>query len=175
MKYLILKLMLLIVVGSFLASCEKQNGDSPFLTDENLTSCGPNRGCQYLFTEQADLMLPQLNFTSGEYRVFWYSSNLGALSNRLFIKAPMKSEFELNSQDILEGKVIFRQICPSCNMIELKPVGGFVKGRNTTPNKRSDQTKWLLEAKLFLEGVNQPLLKDTLYVKQYFYPNFVYN
>lgn len=158
----------------FINACSKQKEDL-LLTDKNLTSCGTNTSCQYLFTEQADVTIPQLNLSSGEYRVFWHSYNQGPIATQVFIKAPMKAEIQLNDQDILNGKVIFRQICPSCNLINLKPVGGFVKGRNTSPDKRADQTKWLLEAKIYLEAVDQSSIKDTLYIKQYYYPNFIYN
>jgi hypothetical protein len=54
-------------------------------------------------------------------------------------------------------------------------VDGYVKGLNLFREKSADQTKWVIEAKIILQAESEPSVKDTLYVKQYFYPNFIYN
>ncbi len=166
------KLLLMVPVIMVLASCKQTN----VVPDENLTTCPTNGTCSALFTEEADINTQYMSLMTGIYRVFWYNYQVGGLSSKLYVKAPMEgTSFTLGKADILAGQVIFAQSCPSCNLIPLKAVDGYVKGKNMEPGKRSDQTRWLLEGKIILQGVNEPLAKDTLYFKQYFYPNFIYN
>ena len=178
MKHQFFTLALLIGTILLINACKKQKAE-PILVEDNLTSCG-GKNCSYLFYEHKDLDSPRLNYKLGQFRVFEYASasiytpNLQEFT-KVFIKAQvLGTSFTLNQQELL-SKVSFVQSCASCNMIGLKVKGGYAKGINLTPNKPADQTKWLIEAKLFLgvDGVSKAV--DTLYIKQYFYPNFVYN
>lgn len=168
----LLKLLLLVPAIMVLASCKQTNVDP----DDKLTSCPVNSSCNSLFTEQADVSTQNMGLMSGNYRVFWNEVQTGGLTTKIYVKAPMQgNSFSLGKADILAGRVLFIQICPACSLIPLKPVDGYVKGINRDPGKRADQTRWLLEAKLILQGVNEPAIKDTIYFKQDFYPNFIYN
>jgi hypothetical protein len=85
------------------------------------------------------------------------------------------SSFELTKADLSTDRVLFSQSCPACNLIPFKPVDGYVKGINTTPEKPADQARWLLEGKVILQATAAPSIRDTVFVKQYFSPNFVFN
>lgn len=168
----LLKSLLIVPAIMVLSSC-KQNNVVP---DDNLTSCPVNGTCTSLFTEQADVNVQNWTFMNGPYRLFWYDYKTGGLTTKLYIKAPIDgTSFSLGKTDVLAERVVFTQSCVSCNFIPLKAIDGYVKGKNMEPGKRADQTRWLLEGKIILQGVNEPLAKDTLYFKQYFYPNFIYN
>ena len=80
------------------------------------------------------------------------------------------SRFTLNSQDIKNGLEKYSQSCACCLLLGVKPASGYVKGINTTPSNRADETKWLIEAEIVVVSIhnNQPV--DTIWVKQYFYP-----
>lgn len=159
----------------FCLSCDKQK-EKTLVDEKNLTACAENATCQYSFTEQADLATMPLMLRPGAYRVFWASTKQGPITATLWMKAPMSgNQFTLNDQDILAGKVIFNQDCISCNMVYYKAVGGEVKGTNTTPDRRADQARWLLEAKIFLQAVDDPTVKNSINIKQYYGANFVYN
>lgn len=171
----------LLLLGSItmLNSCSKQKGEKaePAIDDKNLTTCITGTGCSFLFTEQADFE-GYNTLKPGTYRVFWSSQQSSGITTSLYVKAPMPGKsFSLTKTDILAGKIQFNRSCATCFMYEapFKPVDGYVKGINTTPNNQSDQTKWLVEAKIFLQAEGSPELKDTVFVKQYFYPNFVIN
>ncbi len=166
----LLKLLLIVPVITVLASC-KQNNIEP-----NIIICPDDVDSQALFTELADVnpetMLPMV----GEQRLFWYEIKSSTVTTKIYIKAPMAgNSFSLNSNDILAGKILYIQNCPNCNLIPLKAIGGYVKGENRYPDKRADQTKWLLEAKIILQGINAATFKDSIYFKREFAPNFVYN
>lgn len=156
-------------------SCKKNNDIK--ISDDNLTACEENATCSYLFTENADLN-ENYSLKEGSYRLFFadYNSLVG-MQRTLIIKAPMRgSNFQMNEKAIKDGAVIYKFVCPTCNTINYKPIGGSVKGINTTPDKPADQTKWLIEASIVLGGdqneSGDQKLKDTVYIKQFFYPNF---
>lgn len=152
----------------FTACNDKNSNPQPDLTNYN--------GCKFLFTESADLVIPGYNFTSGDYRLFWAEIKENVVTQKLYIKAPMQGTgFTLTKADILAGKVIVLDDCPSCNTIAMHPVDGSVKGINTTPGARADKAKWLIEAKIIREPIasGNGSFKDTVYVKQYFGANFV--
>ncbi|MFA6084006.1 hypothetical protein [Mucilaginibacter sp.] len=145
------------------------------IDDKNLTSCRSGAGCEYLFTEQADLKVDN-SFKTGTYRLFWFKEQSPGISTSVYIKAPMQgNSFELTKADLLANRVQFSQLCPACYLISFKPVDGYVKGVNTTPEKPADQARWLLEGKVILQGTADPSIKDTVFVKQYFSPNFIFN
>ena len=169
------KLYLLTPAVMLLAlSCSKQTNIIP--DDGNLTVCPINGECQSLFTEQADVNEQTLALLPGGYRVFWDAYKTGSHSTKIFVKAPMAgTSFHLTAADILAGRVLVIQGCPACLTVAYKPVAGYVKGINREPGKRADQSRWLLEAQIIREAMNHPALKDTIYFKRYFYPNFIYD
>ncbi|WP_207427892.1 hypothetical protein [Pedobacter sp. SYSU D00535] len=75
----------------------------------------------------------------------------------------------------VKTNVNFKTICTVCNTFDLKPLSGSVKGLNTDPQKPADQTKWLLDIHVVLGTVDTEVPVDTILLKQYFYPNFIYN
>jgi len=170
MKTFIYRITLLFAGMALFAACNDKNSNP----QPDLTNC---TGCQFLFTESADLVIPGYNFTSGGYRIFWSEVKKGPVTQKMYIKAPMTGNaFELNKADIEAGKVKVLDNCPSCSMIEMTPVDGTVTGTNTTPGVAADKAKWLIEAKI----IRQPAtitgnFKDTVNVKQYFTANFVIN
>lgn len=170
MKTFIYRITLLFAGMALFTACnDKNNNPGP-----ELTNC---TGCQFLFTESADLVIPGYNFTSGDYRIFWSEVKKGPVTQKMYIKAPMHGNtFELNKADIQAGKVKVLDNCPSCSMIEMMPFEGKVTGINTTPGVAADKAKWLIEAKIIRVPAKEFInLKDTVYVKQYFTANFVIN
>ena len=169
----------LIIAGTlFGTSCSKKNDGEPvvMVDEKNLTGCPLNADCQYLFTERADVNSGPGTFTTGSYRVFWNSTLIEGRSAVLYIKAPMAgNSFSLNQADVTSGKVELSRSCPACYFVASKIVDGYVKGINLTPDKPADQTKWIIEAQIIFDAMYGPSIKDTVSVKQYFYPNFVYN
>ena len=160
-------------------SCAKKRESEAVITidEKNLTACPGNANCQYLFTERADINPGRGNFITGNYRVFWGSTETQGVSTVVYIKAPMTgNSFLLNRSDITGGKIEISRSCPACLFAASKLVDGYVKGINLTPGKPADQTKWILEAQIISESVYAAApIRDTVSVKQYFYPNFVYN
>ena len=158
-------------------SCTKKSDVQKELKidDKNLTPCRSGAGCEYLFTEQADLNADN-GFKTGTYRLFWFKEQSPGISTTVYIKAPMQdNSFELTKADLLADRVQYSQSCPACYLLLLKPVDGYVKGINITPEKPADQTRWLLEGKVILQAIAAPTVRDTIFVKQYFSPNFVFN
>jgi hypothetical protein len=160
-------------------SCSKSSHENPvpLIDENNLTACPVNANCQYLYTEQADINPGPGTLMTGNYRVFWSSVVNQGMSAVLYIKAPMTgNSFILNKADITGGKIEISRSCPACLFVASKVVDGYVRGVNLSPHKPADQTKWILEAQIISEAVYGPSpVRDTLKVKQYFYPNFVYN
>lgn len=158
------------------ASCKKND---LVLKDNPLTACPENSECSFLFTENSDIHLSQL--TQGDYRVFKSVVQTPFFSYKqestLWIKAPMQSnEFLLRPDEIKNGSVRYlNSDILVRNTADLKPIGGFVKGKNLNPGNPADQTKWLIEAELIMATVEHNIPIDTLYLKQYFHPGFVYN
>lgn len=175
MKLRPLQLLIIPIIVLIAASCSKRRDVATIeIDDTNLTACRDGATCQYLFTEQADLSEVNKTFISGTYRLFWYNEQTTYTNSSLYVKAPMQGDhFLLTDNEIRNGKVVLVSTCPLCLEIPFKPAGGYVKGINTKPGSRSDETKWLLEAQIFLQTEGSSPLKDTLYFKQYFYPNFV--
>lgn len=162
----------------FIVSCTKRSDTNadPVIDESNLTSCPLNAKCNTLFTENAavDSVRPFLKV--GVNRVFFSTVETDERSADLFIIVPMKgTSFALTKKDITSGAVKLFESCPACYSIGFQIVDGYVAGVNLSPTKSADQTKWIIEAQLIREAKGQPGLKDTVRVKQYFSPNFVYN
>ena len=174
MKTLSKLLLIVPAVMLSITSCTKQNNIIP--DDNNLTACPVGGKCQSLFTENADLNEQNLAFLTGKYRLFWDEYQIQSHSTKIFVKAPMAgNSFHLKAEDILAGRVLVIQGCTTCLTVAYRPVAGYVKGINREPGKPADQSRWLLEAQIIRQAMNHPELKDTLYFKRYFTPNFVYN
>lgn len=181
---LILGLLVIIIAVS---SCKKGGNDSDVvkINETNLTPCPANTNCQYLFTEHADINIENgQTLKTGNSRVFWSVWQNSDMTTNVYVKAPMDgTSFSLDKEDILNGKVQYFSSCPACYMVAMKNVDGYVKGVNLTPEKSADQSKWIIEAKIIREPISSslqgelptPLYRDTVFVKQYFYPNFIYN
>lgn len=170
MKKTIVQLLMLFAISLINLSCSKEKNPKAAIDEYNLTACPEGTTCQYLFTENADLNEEVSSPKTGPYRLFYSSVKTPAMLVQLYIKAPMQgNDFVLDKAAILSGRVKLVNNCANCLMATQTIVDGFVKGINLTLNKPADRTKWLLEIKVLLSG------GDTIYVKQYFYPNFVYN
>lgn len=138
-----------------------------------LTNC---TGCQFLFTEKADLVTPDYTLKSGEYRVFWSEVKKGPLTQKTYIKAPMgNNAFELGKEDIQAGKIMVLENCTNCNLFAMMPIDGKVTGINTTPGLPADKAKWLIEANIIRVPFGFSNLRDTVHIRQYFTANFVNN
>jgi hypothetical protein len=169
MKKIIHCIALLVCGVSLLTACNDKNANP----QPQLTNC---TGCRFLFTENADLVIPGYNLKSGEYRVFWSEVKKGPLTQKTFIKAPMgNNAFELGKADIQDGKVFVVDDCPSCNMVSMMPVDGKITGINTTPGLPADKASWLIEAAIIRVPYGFSSLRDTIRVKQYFTANFANN
>ena len=174
MKTLSKLLLIVPAVMLSITSCTKQTIIIP--DDNNLTACPVGGTCQSLFTQNADINGQTMASFPGQYRLFWDDYQIGSHSTKIFIKAPMAgTSFHLKAEDILAGRVLVIQGCTTCLTVAYKPVAGYVKGVNRDPGKPADQSRWLLEAQIIRQAMNHPELKDTLYFKRYFTPNFVYN
>ena len=174
MKTLSKLLLIVPAVMLSITSCTKQTIVIP--DDNNLTACPVGGTCQSLFTQNADINEQTMALFTGQYRLFWDDYQIGSHSTKIFIKAPMAgTSFHLKAEDILAGRVLVVQGCTTCLTVAYKPVAGYVKGVNRDPGKPADQSRWLLEAQIIRQAMNHPELKDTLYFKRYFTPNFVYN
>lgn len=177
MKRTLIQLSMLFTIVLISFSCKKKTEQEPRIEidETNLTVCLEKGTCQYLFTEYADVSEQPAIFKSGDYRIFWSEVQSPGITARIYVKAPMHSNtFSLGKADILDGRVKLFTSCPACLTAPFKPVDGYVKGINLTPDRPADQTKWLLEIKI-VSRVEGSANLETLVVKQYFYPNFVYN
>jgi hypothetical protein len=179
MKRTTIKLLLLSTLVLTQSACSKKDNLDKIKIDETgLTSCPENAHCEYLFTESADIEGTMPTFKSGGYRLFWANVDYKGVNSKLYLKAPMQgNKFQLDKSAIVAGNALLFRNCPTCLMTPVMPVtDGYVKGVSLTPEKQADQTKWLLEAKIILKDeIGGTTYRDTVYVKQYFYPNFVYN
>ena len=163
-----LKSLLAITLLFTALSCSKDDGYVDTLTEADLTQCPENSNCQYLYANNADFSGNYGELSNGSYRVFYNEIRTSYRSTLVSLKAPMKGEtFFIDNSAIQKGVVKFDYSCPACNYAapNYKVTGGYSKGKklNTSGNER-----WLVETKLFFaDGTD---FKDTVYVKQYYYP-----
>lgn len=168
-------LLVLVVIGT--VSCKK---DRPvqkqlFIDETSLTDCPTNATCQYLFTENVDLNPNSFGVSQqGRFRLFSAEAKQAQSALSVYVKAPMDGvKFELTKADVLAEGVLLYKSCPGCNTIPFKVIDGYAKGMNMSPEKPSDKTKWLLEIKLVIRYEGSSMADETIFIKQYFYPNFV--
>lgn len=175
MKRNITHLMMLLIVIATGLSCTKRDTTPPEIAieDKDLTACPKDANCQYLFTEHADFNAETFSPKSGNKRLFWADVMATVYGSRIYIIAPMEGTgFLLGKAEVLAGGVQINAGCPTCYMVPYTLVDGYVKGVNLTPGNRADQSKWLLEIKVVLQRGDD---KQTIFVKQHFFPNFVMN
>lgn len=179
MKNATQKLLLAAAVICLSYACTKRDDiqkKEVVIDQANLTSCPEGGDCHYLFSDNTDIALPVRAQKSGSFRLFWSEIQDSYINSALYIKAPMGvNSFSMGREDVLSGRIALSRSCPACYMYAVKPIDGYAKGINLTPDKPGDQTKWLIEARIITEQQTEPFTKDTLYVKQIFSPNFVNN
>lgn len=155
------------------SSCSKDNGTRRDIKidENNLTLCAPDADCQNLIHNNSDIAAT-FDLKAGKYRVFERNVKRSGISSLLYIKVPMNAaSFSMDKNDILNGLLRYNTSCPACGMLPSKVVGGYAKGLNLTASKNAGQMKWIIEAQIIMEIQGQPVFNDTVYVKQYFYPN----
>ncbi len=172
------KFLPILIILFITISCKKT--DEIAISETNLTICDDNSDCTYSFTLPSDIDSTN-KLKQGSFRIFYLTQTFKDYDLRrfLYIKAPSQGDsFQLNNRDIISGgKVILNLYCPACYyQAAYKPIGGLVKGVNLTPKKPANQTKWLLDAQIILGGIPDDKgnyqYKDTVNIKQYFYPDF---
>jgi hypothetical protein len=159
MKPVSIFLVVPLICIQLFTSCKKHS--EPDKNTNDLTSCPVNSDCTHTFSTIPEYALDQ----PSSFRAFTYGQILKESCNietRMMIKAPLtNNQFDYNAQDIVNGAVNYNFICPCCNFILFKPIGGHVEGY------RIDDQKWLIHATVILgPEVNKPM--DTLTVNQYF-------
>lgn len=174
MKNAQITMLALLSVMAFHVSCSKKR-DLPEkieIDDQNLTACPIGSSCNYTYTDRSDMLPDQLVLRAGAYRIFAVSIEKGGINRVAYIKTPMEGKsFSLTKEDILNGMVKTDLICPSCDWSPYKIIDGYVKGVNLSRNTRPNEKRWLIEGKIITQvpGIT-PAVKDSMYVKQYFYP-----
>jgi hypothetical protein len=176
MKNLIYFSLLIIFAG--LNACNKTSGIN--ISETQLTTCDNGANCDYIFTLSSDVDSDFHYVADGNHKVFTYKKNFGSNQTNLFILAPKTgNSFSISNNEIKNGLVKVQFISPLGLSVGFKAVGGEVKGKNLPPEKALDQSKWLIDAKIYLAAdakvKGDQKIKDTLYLKQYFYPNFVFD
>ncbi|MEO5912208.1 MAG: hypothetical protein ABIP95_15060 [Pelobium sp.] len=171
---------MLLGISCAMVACNK--ADEITLSEDQLTTCDSNATCENIFTLSSDVDRNYNYVAEGNYKVFTARKTYTGSQSQtnLFIMAPKNGDsFSLSGNDIKNGRVKLQLICTACNYANFKLIGGEVKGKNLLPEKALDQSKWLIEAKIImatdLQVKGDQKLKDTIYIKQYFYPNFVFD
>jgi hypothetical protein len=156
-----LKSLIFLFVVSLNLSCGK---DKEAVIDTKLTGCPVNSNCTYNFANSADFQEPN-KIVSGNNRVFSYNStttNLCSISTQFYFKTPLNNaDFIISNSEIAAGGAYYTFMCPCCDYISLKPIGGEIKGRMINGKK------WLVNASVILGNV-QSTVVDTIKINQYF-------
>ncbi len=130
---------------------------------ETLTNCLANAVCTYNYYDNVDTY-NQNQLIGGNARVFTYDNkDANKIITQLSFKTSLSNnEFEISSAQIAAGNLVFFSIiCPACNYVLSKPVGGDIKGKKTDP------THWLVNASVVLgNSFNKNL--DTIKIIQYY-------
>lgn len=160
---------LLSILLMFGYACSKSDDGQPDvqIDEKNLTDCPANANCTTIYQDNKEM--DSLGWTkTGSKRLFTASVIYPGVTNKLYISVPMNStSFSLGKADVLKGGLGWITACPACNMIGLKQIDGYAKGRKLSGDNNND--KWILEAKIIRQAIDGSSYKDTLYVKQYFY------
>lgn len=154
----------LFISTVFLISCKKEKLTN--LTPDNLTECPT---CETQFRESSRLEGARVengNAVVFQYKNYWSSDrSTGTPYTGLFFEVREgQSFFDFDENTIASEKAVHITMCPFCNTIPLKPVGGKLKG------KRVDKNRWLVEAAVALAATDGSVF-DTLTFKHYFTRN----
>lgn len=164
----------LLAFMAFNVSCSKKQDlpEQVEINDKDLTACPAGSACNNTYTDRVDMVQDQLRLIAGNYRIFSVSVETAGITRVVYIKAPMEGKsFSLNKEDILNGMAKTDVICPLCNWVPFRIIDGYVKGVNMARSTRPDEKRWLIEAKIITQAQGiTPVTKDSIYVKQYFYP-----
>lgn len=155
------KFLIILFVVSLNLSCSK---DKEVVMDTKLTGCPVNSNCTYSFANSSDFQEPN-TIVPGNNRVFSYNNtttNLCSISTQLYFKTPLSNaDFIISNSQIAAGGAYYTFVCPCCDFISLKPIGGEIKG--TMINGK----KWLVNASVILANM-QSVAIDTIKINQYF-------
>lgn len=156
--------MMLLVIG---LSCTKDDGNIENPDEQGLTPCLEGSYCNYSYADNSKLSDASGQVGKGDFRVF---SSVIQSCRLVYIEAPMKgNDFYIDNTAIQKDVAKVKNNTATCFTPDLKfkVIGGFSKGKKL--KDLSGNEKWLLETKLFftVEDTNH---RDTLYIKQYYYP-----
>ncbi len=150
-----------LVVAVTLGACSK--GEPVDLTADNLTAC---TGCKFHYRVNAQL--EGWNIVDGKSRVFTYdqgSDSEHSMYEIVHIEIPTsRKSFVMKGEEIGNGKVAYLFVCPFCNTVAVKPIGGFIQGQKVADNK------WLVDATVELAAVHSGDPAGSISFKQYFTP-----
>lgn len=163
-KNLCAPILILFINIVLIVSCKKEKLTN--LTPDNLTECPT---CATQFRESARLEEARVEHGNAmvfQYKNYWSSDrSTGAPYTGLFFEVREgQSFFDFDENTIASEKAVHITMCPFCNTIPLKPVGGKLKG------KRVDKNRWLVEAAVALAAPDGSVF-DTLAFKHYFTRN----
>jgi len=165
----------------FCMSCSKnqdvQPEPIPDIDEKNLTECPGGSSCSFWYNDFTTGYNSYFAAPNANYRMFFAQHMItdGQITTTLSIQAPKQDKsFTLSEQNIKDGRVVVQTGCPACYSIPFKLVGGYVKGINLSPRvtRPSGANKWLLEVKIIREMQTSPVTRDSIFVKQYFYPMY---
>lgn len=163
----------ILIIALINFNCKKDNdGEKNQIDANNLTTCPKDFNCTYLYQNNANFGDSFfLNLKKGNYRVFKYSAlavPYDYYAQHIYIRVPMNNvtqSFKVTNEQALSGDVQYATICPSCDFIGVKVVGGSFKGVKTS----SINAIWLLEGKVYLAATApSSSYRDTISIKQYF-------
>jgi hypothetical protein len=162
-RKIILSIMLL-VIG---LSCTKDDGHVENPNEQGLTPCPADSYCEYSYADNSEFSDANDQVGKGNARVF---TSVIQSCRLVYIKTPMEGDdFYIDNTAIQKDVVKVKNNTTTCFAADLKfkVTGGFSKGKKL--KDLLGKEKWLLETELFIavEDINY---KDTLYVKQYYYP-----
>jgi hypothetical protein len=156
--------MMLLVIG---LSCTKDDGYVENPNEQGLTPCPADSYCEYSYADNSEFSDANDQVGKGNARVF---TSVIQSCRLVYIRTPMGgNDFYIDNTAIQKDVVKVKNNTTICFTPDLKfkVTGGFSKGKKL--KDLLGKEKWLLETRLFIavEDINY---KDTLYVKQYYYP-----
>ena len=168
MKNKTIYLIALIAILSFNA-CTKEEIDN-----NEIMICLLEDGIESTYYNNSNLD-SNFKFVKGNNRMFVASKKTSFYEKRYIFIAPSNTNsFKLNINDIKKGLVKNQFICPTCFAITQYAIDGYVKGDNITSEIPSDKANWMIDAKVIfttdLSQPNNPKFRDTVCIKQIFYP-----
>jgi hypothetical protein len=181
MKKSTLTLLTFTALTLLVMSCSKKQDvmpeSLPEINEKNLTECPAGYQCDYWYNDFPTAYSSLFSAPNPDYRLFFAQSSttVDQKTSSMVIEAPKEARsFTLTAEDIKDGRVKIILSCPTCYAIPPKLVGGYVKGINLSPRatRSSGLDRWLIEAKIIRENLTTPVTRDSILVKQYFYPSY---